>query len=129
MAESNNTPRPLSTAAEERTPLLSTGGGESSAQQQAIEQSTPFPSSDAENGGSVITTACLFLSIKFTTYISLTASVISLALLLATYIIGQLSPYGPGGWMAEELVTQLGSFVRVRLFFESPFHSPQRLLI
>jgi hypothetical protein len=115
MAEPNNTRRPLSPTAEERTPLLSAGGGESSTQQEGTEQTAPLPSSDAEHAESSITTARIFSSIKLTTYISLTSSVICLVLLLAAYITGELSPYGPGGWMAEQLIAQMGTYVCARL--------------
>jgi hypothetical protein len=115
MAEPNNTPRPLSPAAEERTPLLSDGRGESSTQQERTEQTAPLPSSDAEHAESSITTARIFSSIKHITYISLTSSAICLVLLLATFITGELSPYGSGGWTAELLIAQMGTYVCARL--------------
>jgi len=110
MAESNNTPRPLSSAAEERTPLLSTGG-ESSIQQQGTEQTAQLPSTEADNVESSVSMSRTFRFIKVTTYISLISSIICLTLLLATYITSEMSPYRNYGWNLEDKIAQLGIFV------------------
>jgi hypothetical protein len=118
MAEPNNTPRPLSPAAEERTPLLSAGGGEPSTQQQGAEQTAPSPLPDAENADSSVSTSRIFKFIKLTTYISLISSIICLILFLATYITSEMSPYGSYRWKIEDTISQLGTFVWAPLSYE-----------
>jgi hypothetical protein len=123
MAEPNNTPRPLSPEAEERTPLLSTGGGESSAQQQGAEQTAPLPSSEIENVDSSFSTSRTFRLIKATTYISLISSIICLILFLADHITSEISPYGSYGWQVEEAIAPLGMFVCALLSYETSLSS------
>lgn len=122
MAEPNNTPRPLSPEAEERTPLLSTGGGVSSAQQGA-EQTAPLPSSEIENVESSFSTSRTFRLIKATTYISLISSIICLILFLADHITSEISPYGSYDWQVENTIAPLAVFVCVLLFYESSLSS------
>lgn len=123
MAEPNNTPRPLSPAAEERTPLLSAGGGESSTQQQGAEQTVPLPSSEGENMESSVATSPIFRFIKLATYNSLISSIICLIFFVASYITSEMSPYGTYSWQSEDTIAQLGIFVWALLSYESSFSS------
>jgi hypothetical protein len=121
MAEPNNTPRPLPPAAEERTPLLSTGVGESSTQQQGAEQAVQLPSSEAENVESSVSMSRTFRFIKVITYISLICSIICLILFLATYITSEISPYHNYGWHLEDMIALLGIFVWTILSYQPSF--------
>jgi hypothetical protein len=96
-------------SATETTPLLSTGAGDLSTQQQSAEDTAPLLSSDAENAEPSISNPRIVKTIKVLTYISLIGSSICLVLLVATSIVYQLAPLRGYYYIDREVyMTSLG---------------------